>query len=105
MLESYFEYLCISLDRPAGKIPPFVNYTLLCAGIISLNQNEYKIINVGLIRIYNDKNIGCVLLEFQLASVHSSRDVYNVDVILTPLNSTYFFWCRPVSTIALIETT
>jgi len=36
----------LSLVRPAGKIPPFVNYTLLCAGIMTLNNNEYNIMNV-----------------------------------------------------------
>jgi len=80
------------------------NITVLCAGIMSLNHNEYKIINVGLIRNYNEKNIGCASLEFQLASVHSRRDVYDVDVISTSLNSAYFFWYRPISTITSIET-
>jgi len=47
-LESYFELLCTSLSlvRPAGKIPPSVNYTILCAGIMTLNHNVYKIMNV-----------------------------------------------------------
>jgi len=54
---------------PAGKIPPFVKYTLLYAGIMSLNlnHNEYKLMNV--IRNYNNKYIGCALLEFQLACI------------------------------------
>ena len=48
MLESYFEILCTSLSlvKPAGKIPPFVNYTQVCSGIMSLNHGEYKIMNV-----------------------------------------------------------
>jgi len=31
---------------PAGIIPLFVNYTLLCAGIMTLQYHEYKIMNV-----------------------------------------------------------
>jgi len=48
MLESYFELLCTSLSlvRPAGIIPPSVNYVLLCARIMTLNHDEYKIMNV-----------------------------------------------------------
>jgi len=48
MLESYFERLCTSLSlvRPDGKIPPSLNYTLLCAGIMTLKHNKYKIMNV-----------------------------------------------------------
>jgi len=59
MLESCFERLCtlLSLVRSAGKIPSSVNYMLLCAGIMSLNHNEYKIMNA--IRKYNDKHRLC----------------------------------------------
>jgi len=48
MLESYFELLSTSLSlvRPAGKIPPSVNYTLLYARIMTLIHNKYKIMNV-----------------------------------------------------------
>jgi len=48
VLESYFELLCTSLSfvMPAGIIALFVNYTLLCAGIMTLNQHDYKIMNV-----------------------------------------------------------
>jgi len=56
------------------------------------------------IRNYNDKNIGCALLEFQLASIHSRKDVYEADVISATLGSAYFFWCWRVSTKRLIET-
>jgi len=30
---------------------------------------------MNVIRNYNDKNIGCALLEFQLASIHTRTDV------------------------------
>ena len=40
------------LVKPAGKIPPSVSYALLCAGIMSLNHNEYKLMNV--VRDYKD---------------------------------------------------
>jgi len=104
MLESYFERLrtSVSLVRPAYNILPFVNYKLLCASIMNLNRNEYKVMNV--IRNYNNKNICCALLEFQLASIHNRRDVYEVDVVSTSLDSAYFFWCRRVSTRKSIET-
>jgi len=37
----------MSFVRPAGNIPvPSVNYTLICAGIMILNHNEYKILKV-----------------------------------------------------------
>jgi len=57
MLESYFErlftYTTLSLVRPTRKIPSFDNCTLLFPGIMSLNHNKNKIMNV--IRNYNDK--------------------------------------------------
>jgi len=57
MLESYVGHLSTctsrSLVRPACKILPSVSYTLLCTGIMSLNHNEHKLMNV--IRQYNDK--------------------------------------------------
>jgi len=48
MLECYLVLLCTSLSlvRPTGKNSPFVNYALLCAGIMSVDHNEYKIMNV-----------------------------------------------------------
>ena len=49
MLKSYFELLCPSLSlnvTPAGKVRPCVNYTLLCTGIMTVNHNKYKIMNV-----------------------------------------------------------
>jgi len=48
MLECYLELLCTSLSlvRPTGKNSPSVSYTLLCAGIMSVDHNEYKIMNV-----------------------------------------------------------
>ena len=81
MLEISFELLCTSLSlvRYGDKIPPSVNYTLLCAGIKSLNHNEYKTMNV--IQSYNDKNIGYALLEFQLESIHTRTDVYETVVL------------------------
>jgi len=83
MLESYFEHLCtrtsLLLVRPAGKIPPSVNYTLLCARIMSLNHNEHKIMNV--IINYNDKTICCALLEFQQESIYNGTNVCDVDAI------------------------
>jgi len=36
---------------------------------------------------YNDKNIGCALLEFQLASTHSLTDFYEADVSSESLDS------------------
>jgi len=56
VLESYFELLCTSLlfVMPAGIIALCVNYTLICAGIMTLNHHDYKITNViryGTIRI------------------------------------------------------
>jgi len=45
---------------------------------------------VNVIQNYNDENIGCTLLEFHLASIHSRTDVYGVDVILASLVCTYF---------------
>jgi len=48
VLESYFELLCTSLSfvMPAGTIALCVNYTLFCAGIMTLNHHDYKIMNV-----------------------------------------------------------
>jgi len=48
MLDSYFERLCtpLSLVRSAGKIPPSVNYGLVCAGTMSLNQRCARVIYV-----------------------------------------------------------
>jgi len=48
-LESCFERLCTSLPlvRPAVSVHVLsVNYKLLCAGIITLNHNEYKTIKL-----------------------------------------------------------
>ena len=63
-------------------------HALLCAGIMSLNHNEYKIMNV--IRNYNDKNIGCALLEFQRANIHARTAVCEAVVISASLGSAYF---------------
>jgi len=59
------KYTVGKLLRTFMHIPPFVNYTLFCAGIMSLNHNEYKIMN-AITELQNDKNIGCALLEFHL---------------------------------------
>jgi len=45
-------HIIFTFARPAGKVPPSVNSTLLGAGIMCLNHNEYKLINA--IRNYND---------------------------------------------------
>jgi len=39
-------YASLPLARPLGKIPPSANYGLLCTGIMTLNHNNYKIMNV-----------------------------------------------------------
>ena len=69
MLESEFERLCTSLSlfRPAGKFPPYVNYTPLRLGIMNLNYNEHKIMNA--IRHYKHK------------SINGRTDVYETNVI------------------------
>jgi len=47
---------------------------------------------MNLIRNYNDKNIGCALLEF--AGKYSQQDsTYEADVISASLGKAYFFWC------------
>jgi len=62
---------------------------LLCPGIMSLKYNEYKIMTV--ILNCNNKNISCVLLEFQLISIHKRTDVYKADVISASMGSVCFF--------------
>jgi len=39
----------------------------------------------------NDKNIGCVVLQFQLISIHSRTDVYEANLISASMGSTCFF--------------
>jgi len=63
-------------------------HALLCGGIMSLNHNEYKLMNV--IPNYNDKNIGCALLEFQRANIHARTAVCEAVVISASLGSAYF---------------
>jgi len=75
-------------------------FTVLRLGIMSLNES--KIMNV--IRNYNEKNVGCPLLAFQLACFHSKTDVYETDFISASLCNAYIFWCWRVSTIRLIAT-
>jgi len=41
---------------------------------------------MNVIRNYNDKNIGCALLAFQLISIRSRTGVYAVDVISASLH-------------------
>jgi len=55
---------------------------------MSLTHNEYKMMNV--IRNYNDKNIRCASVIFQLASTHNRRNVYEADVTSVSLGSVYF---------------
>jgi len=40
---------------------------------------------MNVIRNYNDENIGCALLEFQLASMHSMTDFYEANIISASL--------------------
>jgi len=49
--------------------------------------------------IRNNEKIGCALLKFQLARLHSRTDVDEADVISESLDRAYFFWCWHVSTI------
>jgi len=53
--------------------------------------------------IRNNEKIGCALLKFQLARLHSRTDVDEADVISESLDRAYFFWCWHVSTIRSIE--
>ena len=61
MLESYFECLwtTLSLVNPAVKIPTICQLYTTCAAIISLNNNECKLMKV--IQNYNNKNISYAL--------------------------------------------
>ena len=70
-LESYFELLCTSLSlvRPPGKIPPSANYTLLFSGIMTLNHNEYKIMNVI--------GYGTIMIKYQLRLVRIWAGTYS----------------------------
>jgi len=80
--------------RPAGKILPFVNYALLCAGTMNLNHNVYKIINV--IRNYNDKiSVVCVGIS---SGKYSQQERclpgwHNHSTNWQPI------WCWPISTV------
>jgi len=94
----------MSFVRPAGNIPvPSVNYTLICAGIMILNHNEYKILKVigyGTILKKNDR----LSLVGISSGKYYGRNIYEADIISASLSSAHFYYCCRLPTIRLIGT-